>query len=65
MQTILEYIMLNYTWILAGSIIILLAVIGYYADKTNFGQGKTKETDIQLFLNIDGAGKSEISESRF
>ena len=53
MQTILEYIMLNYTWILAGSIIILLAVIGYYADKTNFGQGKTKETDNRDNFNMD------------
>lgn len=45
MQTILEYIMLNYTWIIAGSIIILLAVIGYYADKTNFGQGKNNQNE--------------------
>ena len=43
MQSILEYITLNYTWILGVSIIILLAVIGYYADKTNFGQGKQTE----------------------
>ena len=43
MEKILEFIMLYYTWILGGSIIILLAVIGYYADKTNFGQGKEKK----------------------
>lgn len=42
MNTILEYIMANYTWILCGIIIILLAIIGSYADKTNFGQGKQK-----------------------
>ena len=53
MQKLVEFIILNYTWIIAGSIIILLAVIGYYADKTNFGQGKNKdqepnENDINL-----------------
>jgi len=43
MEKIVEFIMLNYTWIVAGLIIILLAIIGSYADKTNFGQGKPKE----------------------
>jgi len=47
METILEYIMNNYTWFLGGSIVILLAVIGYYADKTNFGQKKDKEQNIK------------------
>lgn len=40
MTEILEYITANYTWFLGGAIIILLAIIGSYADKTNFGQGK-------------------------
>lgn len=53
METILEYIMLNYTWILAGSIIILLAIIGYYADKTNFGQGKTNDNNDEENINMD------------
>lgn len=43
MINILEYINENYTLFLGGAIIILLAIIGSYADKTNFGQGKTKE----------------------
>ena len=42
MDKILEYVLANYTWILGGVIIILLAIIGSYADKTNFGQGKIK-----------------------
>ncbi len=45
MTKLLEYITLNYTWFLGGAILILLAVIGYYADKTNFGQGKPKKDD--------------------
>lgn len=53
MEKFIEYIMMNYTWILGISIMILLAVIGYYADKTNFGQGKNKDehtNDEELVL---------------
>jgi len=41
---ILEYILANYTWFLVGIVLILLAIVGYYADKTNFGQGKEKDS---------------------
>ena len=53
MKTFLEYIMLNYTWFLGGTIIILLAIIGSYADKTNFGQGKTKEDDSEKLRELE------------
>lgn len=43
MSKIFEYVSANYTWFLIGIIIIILAIIGSYADKTNFGQGKQKE----------------------
>lgn len=46
MESILEYIMTNYIWFLCGGIVILLAIIGSYADKTNFGQGKQNEKNI-------------------
>lgn len=52
MKTFLEYIMLNYTWFLGGAIIILLAIIGSYADKTNFGQGKTKEDESEKLREL-------------
>lgn len=42
---IVEYIMQNYMWFLAIAVVILLAIIGYYADKTNFGQGNNKNND--------------------
>lgn len=44
MTQVLEYIKQNYTLFLVGAIVILLAVIGYYADKTNFGQGKSEKS---------------------
>ena len=48
MTEVLEYIVSNYTWIIIGIIIILLAIIGSYADKTNFGQGKSKDKKEDL-----------------
>lgn len=48
MRAILEYITMNYTWFLGAAIIILLAIIGSYADKTNFGQGKTKDSKEEM-----------------
>lgn len=53
MKSFLEYIMLNYTWFLGGAIIILLAIIGSYADKTNFGQGKTKENENEKLRELE------------
>ena len=53
MIQVLEYIIQNYTLFLVGAIIILLAIIGYYADKTNFGQNSksTNEEKKQNKLN--------------
>ena len=75
MTKILEYIVSNYTWFLFGAIIILLAIIGSYADKTNFGQGKTnndlsdkKDKENILLENkearLDDIYKKEISEQQ-
>lgn len=47
MAKILEYISLNYTWFLVGAIIIVLAIIGHYAEKTNFGQSKSNNTSTE------------------
>ena len=76
MTQVLEYITQNYTLFLFGAIMILLAVIGYYAEKTNFGQGKVdkkkdeknsnKEIDLKnsnlegVTNNIDDNSKLDI-----
>ena len=36
----IEYIVGHYAWFLGAILLILFAVLGYYADKTNFGQKK-------------------------
>ena len=45
MTEIVNYITSNYVWFLGGIIVILLAIIGNYADKTNFGQTKIKKEE--------------------
>ena len=48
MIVILEYVKEHSTLILVVLGLILFAIIGYYADKTNFGQGKNR---IKIILN--------------
>jgi len=45
MTEIVNFLELNYIWFIIAGIIILLAVIGYYADKTNFWQGNTDDSN--------------------
>ncbi len=33
----------NYIWIIVGGVLILMAIIGYFAEKTNFGRSKDGE----------------------
>lgn len=61
MTQVLEYIMQYYTWFLGGAILILLAIIGYYADKTNFGQGKNPKND-ENNKDVNSTLKEEIKE---
>lgn len=39
----MEFILDNYIWFIVGGIIILMAVIGYFAEKTDFGRNKKTE----------------------
>lgn len=39
-MNLVEYIMYNHTWAILVAIIVILAIIGGYAEKTNFLQGK-------------------------
>ena len=62
MLGILEYITQNYTWFLGGAILILLAIIGYYADKTNFGQGKDNDnSNKRELLDINNMRLNDVA----
>lgn len=64
MAKILEYISLNYIWIIIGAIVIVLAIIGYYAEKSNFGQGKIDEEksleDDEEKLDLEKVSLSDL-----
>ena len=52
MEMILEFIYENYIWVIGAIIVLLMALIGYIADKTDFGRknindkNKTKEENL-------------------
>lgn len=59
MIDIINYIMNNFVWVIVAVIIILLVIIGAYADRTNFGEGKKivkvkkKEKDKDIIDEIE------------
>ena len=44
----MEFILDNYIWFIVGGIIILMAVIGYFAEKTDFGRSKKVEAETEI-----------------
>ena len=44
METFLDFVNANYIWLIVIAIIILLAIIGYIAEKQGFGR---KEKDLK------------------
>ena len=40
MDLIIEFVTENYVWVIVAGIVILMAVVGYIADKTDFGRNK-------------------------
>lgn len=43
----MDFIVQNYVWFIVGGIIILMAVIGYIADKTDFGRKGKEENKVE------------------
>ena len=39
----MEFIVDNLVWFIVGGVIVLMTIIGYFAEKTNFGNKKNKE----------------------
>lgn len=64
----IEYIAANYIWILAGLITLLLIIIGYYADKTNFGQNNDVEEEPNVIDDTNDESEvinpTEISQDQ-
>lgn len=45
MDKIIEFIISNYVWFIVIAVIIIMAIIGYIADKTEFGKNKEKKEE--------------------
>ncbi len=43
MEQAISFVTDNLTWVLTGGIVALMAFIGYFAEKTNFGQGSAEK----------------------
>ena len=72
----MDFITENYVWIIVAGVIILMAIIGYIADKTDFGRkGKTEKTEEKkkekvkknkdvkpTKIEVDAKGINELSQ---
>lgn len=62
MDDVLNFIVENYIWFIAGGIILLMTIIGYFAEKTKFGkvpnESKTKKKE-KIVKQQDSASRLE------
>ncbi len=68
MDQAISFVKDNLTWVLTGGIVALMAFIGYFAEKTNFGQGsvdkKTRRSNPDLEVTeIEEAGVIQSDNS--
>ena len=68
----MEFITDNYIWFIIGGIVFFMAIVGYIADKTDFGRNKVakepkekKEKEIKQpeKIEIDAKGLGELTQS--
>ena len=67
MAVVINFVIDNFIWFMSGAIIIILAIIGNYADKTNFGEGKkiikVKKSKEDIIDSLEVKNKSELDKS--
>lgn len=57
------FLLENYVWIIVGVIIVLMTIIGYIADKTDFGNKKEKPAKKQKESNIEKIEEPVLEET--
>lgn len=77
-REVMQFIMDNYIWFAVGGIVIIMAIIGYFADKTDFGRNneekapkvkkekkpkKEKETNESNKIEVDAKGIGDLTQS--
>lgn len=75
MESVLEFINMNYIWLIIIAVVILLALVGYIADKQGFSNNLKKKNDKKKmdvskdneskFVEIDKDSKQEDKEITF
>lgn len=77
-REVMQFIMDNYIWFAVGGIVIIMAIIGYFADKTDFGRNKEekppkvkkekkpkkeKKVEEPQKIEVDAKGINELTQS--
>lgn len=57
------FLLENYVWIIVGVIIVVMTIIGYIADKTDFGNKKEKPVKKQKESNIEKIEEPVLEET--
>ena len=60
---IMNFINEHYLKLVIGLVLVLMAIIGYYAEKTNFGNKLKKENKKENKVDIDNIGLNDFVES--
>lgn len=60
---IMDFVNENYLSIVIGLVLILMAIIGYYAEKTNFGNKLKKENKKENNVDIDNVGLGDYVDN--
>ena len=67
MAVVINFVIDKFVWFMCGAIIIILAIIGSYADKTNFGEGKkivkVKKKKKDIIDSLEVEEKKDSSDS--
>lgn len=59
----LDFVIENYVWFLVGGIVLLMTLIGYFAEKTQFGKKKSKKQEkIVEKMPVETVEISSVSE---
>lgn len=60
MDTVVNYIVNNYIWFIVGLVVLTMVIIGYIADKTDFGHKKKKDKDIKQEPQVQETNLDEL-----
>lgn len=60
----MDFIVDNYVWFIVGGVIILMAIIGYIADKTDFGRKNKEEQNSEKKVKEKKVKEKKVDEKK-